>query len=259
MKYGIRAFGPEDLDNAHQLGLDFVEFNFKEQAWVSRNLSLINRSRSRTKLAYIAHGPTEGNPKDLYGLKRSYLPKIKKSLELAQRIRAKSLTIHLWFDRRYVDQNTLKGKVDLLNEAVKYGKAKKVDVYVENLSEEVEDLILPFFEVSDAGLTLDIGHGQLMRRHNTCFNIISRLGERIQHVHVHDNNGGSSPRDDIHLGVGKGVVPIKEIITGLVVGGYDRTMTLEVPTAEVEESLALVKEWVAKAEELRPQSKAVRS
>ena len=251
MKYGMRAFGPEDLETAGRLGLDFVELNLKEPSWVHRNLTLINRLKTRLGIFYMIHGPEEGNPKDLYAIQHEYLPKVKKCLELAQRIRAQSATIHLWFDRRYVDQNTLQGKIKLLGEMVDYGQAKKIGVFLENLSEEVEDLILPFFEVKHAGLTLDIGHGQLMRRQNTSFNFISRMPERIQHVHVHDNNGGRSPKDDIHLPVGQGVVPIQDILTGLVAGGYDGTITLEVPPESLEESYALVKEMVSKAQDLR--------
>ena len=251
MKYGMRAFGPEDLEEAGRLGLDFVELNLKDPSWVHRNLTLINRTKSRLGMDYMIHGPEEGNPKDIYAIRHEYMPKVKKCLELAQRIRAQSATIHLWFDRRYVDQNTLQGKIQLLDEMVEYGRAKRIGVFLENLSEEVEDLILPFFEVKDVGMTLDIGHGQLMRRQNTCFNFISRMPERIQHVHVHDNNGGRSPKDDIHLPVGQGVVPIKDVLIGLVAGGYDQTITLEVPVEALEDSLTKVKEMVAFAQDMR--------
>ncbi|MBW1712615.1 MAG: sugar phosphate isomerase/epimerase [Deltaproteobacteria bacterium] len=254
MHYGMRAFGPEDLETAGQLGFDFVEISLKEPVWVHRNLTLINRLKSRLGLFYVAHGPEEGNPKDLYGLRHDYLPKLKSAMELAQRIRAKFVTIHLWFDRRYVDQTTLQGKMALLKEMVEYGQAKKMGVFLENLSEEVEDLILPFFEVRQVGLTLDIGHGQLMRHQNTCFSIIDRIPERIKHVHVHDNQGGRSPRDDLHLPVGQGVVPIKEIVSGLVMSGYDGTMTLEVPAESLTESLEKVKEMVSQAQVLRAQA-----
>ena len=251
MKYGIRAFSPDDLELAGKLGLDFAELNLKEPAWVHRNLTLINRLKSRLGLFYAVHGPEEGNPKDLYGIRHEYVPKVKKCLELAQRIRAKFVTVHFWFDRRYVDQNTLQGKTSLLKDVVEYGQTKKLGVYLENLSEEVEDLILPFFEVRQVGLTLDLGHGQLMRRQNTSFNFISRMPERIAHVHVHDNQGGRSPKDDIHLPLGQGVVPLADIITALVASGYDETITLEVPAEAMEESLAKLKEMVSQARELK--------
>lgn len=251
MLYGMRAYGTEDLELAGKLGLDFVEIQLKEPAWVRRHLSTINRLKGRLRIFCAAHGPEEGNPKDLYGIRHEYVPKVKKCLELAQRIGAKFITVHLWFDRRYVDQDTLQGKVKVLRDLVDYGQAKKVEVFVENLSEEVEDFVLPFFEVPGAGMTLDIGHGQLMRRQNTCFNFLSHSPERIKHVHVHDNNGGRSPRNDIHLPVGEGIVPINEIVTGLVLGGYDKTMTIEVDRDHLPESLDRVKEIVTKAMELR--------
>ncbi len=254
MKYGMRAYSPDDLEAAGKLGLDFVEIQLKEPAWVHRHLVLINRLRSRLGLFCAAHGPEEGNPKDLYGLKHNYAPKVKNAMELAQRLGARFITIHLWFDQRYVDPETIQGKIKLLREMVEYGRAKRVAVYLENLSEEVEDMVLPFFEVPDVGLTLDVGHAQLMRPKNTAFNFISRSMQRIKHVHVHDNEGGRSPRNDLHLPVGQGVVPINDILTGLVVGGYDGTITLEVANESLEESLALVKEMVAKAQELKAET-----
>lgn len=252
MQYGMRAYSPDDLETAARLGFDFAELQLKEPAWVQRHMVFINRLKGRLGIFYAAHGPEEGNPKDLYGLKHNYLAKVKSALELAQRIGAKFMTIHLWFDQRYVDREVLQGKVKLLQDMVAYGQAKRVPVYMENLSEEVEDLVLPFFEVPEAGLTLDLGHSQLMRPKNTAFNFISMSKERIKHVHVHDNKGGRSPRNDLHLGIGQGEVPIKELVTGLVLSGYDGTMTLEVPPEDLEESLHLLKEMVARAEEMKP-------
>jgi sugar phosphate isomerase/epimerase len=89
-----------------------------------------------------------------------------------------------------------------------------------------------------------------------CSSDLSRLPEKIEHVHVHDNMGGRSPKDDLHLPVGQGAVPIKDILTGLVLSGYDGTVTLEVPNEALEESLAKVKEMVAQAQALKAQAAA---
>ena len=39
--------------------------------------------------------------------------------------------------------------------------------------------------------------------------------ERIKHIHLHDNLGGDSEKDDLHLPVGQGNINFREIFQGL--------------------------------------------
>ncbi len=57
---------------------------------------------------------------------------------------------------------------------------------------------------------------------------IEKLRKSIRHVHLHDNFGGDSPKDDLHLPPGSGNVDFDSILKALVTEGYDGTMTLEV-------------------------------
>jgi hypothetical protein len=45
---------------------------------------------------------------------------------------------------------------------------------------------------------------------------------------LHDNRGGQSQADDLHLPIGVGTVDFAAILASLVRAGYDGTMTLEV-------------------------------
>jgi sugar phosphate isomerase/epimerase len=47
-------------------------------------------------------------------------------------------------------------------------------------------------------------------------------------VHLHDNRGGQSKDDDLHLPIGDGTVDFPGIMASLLRVGYDGTMTLEV-------------------------------
>jgi len=51
---------------------------------------------------------------------------------------------------------------------------------------------------------------------------------RIKHVHIHDNYGGNSPDDDLHLPLGKGTIVFESILHALCKKGYNETITLEV-------------------------------
>ena len=47
-------------------------------------------------------------------------------------------------------------------------------------------------------------------------------------MHLHDNRGGQSKDDDLHLPIGAGTVDFPGIMASLVSAGYDGTLTLEV-------------------------------
>jgi sugar phosphate isomerase/epimerase len=78
-------------------------------------------------------------------------------------------------------------------------------------------------------MTLDIGHGELLAPENTAYRFIATFPDRIRHIHIHDNRGGNSPNDDLHLPLGEGIINFPPILSALVHSGYDGTITLEVP------------------------------
>ncbi len=47
--------------------------------------------------------------------------------------------------------------------------------------------------------------------------------------HLHDNFGGDTPSDDLHLPLGAGSIHFEPIIHELCTAGYDSTFTLEIP------------------------------
>jgi len=79
--------------------------------------------------------------------------------------------------------------------------------------------------IPELALHLDIGHANLLVNVNTTDELLNAYGKRLQHVHLHDNKGGSS---DLHLPLGAGTVDTVHCIRSLQAIGYDGTITLEV-------------------------------
>jgi sugar phosphate isomerase/epimerase len=77
-------------------------------------------------------------------------------------------------------------------------------------------------------MTLDLGHGELLTDTNTAYDFAGNYLEKIQHLHLHDNRGGNSPKDDLHLPLGEGIIDFASILPDLKAKGYQKTMTLEV-------------------------------
>jgi sugar phosphate isomerase/epimerase len=79
------------------------------------------------------------------------------------------------------------------------------------------------------GLHLDIGHANLMTAESTVGELLAAYGDRLRHVHLHDNKGGMA---DLHLPLGTGTVDLRQAVRQLQAYGYDGTITLEVFTPD---------------------------
>lgn len=123
----------------------------------------------------------------------------------------------------YIDRN-----IETLVELIEHGRHQGVGIMIENLPgdfndpRQLGDLLDPLPEL---GLHLDIGHANLMVPSNSTVDILGAYGDRLRHVHLHDNKGGHA---DLHLPLGAGTVDVVGSLAALKRCGYDATITLEV-------------------------------
>ena len=141
---------------------------------------------------------------------------------------ARLITLHFWLDQRFIDNSILEEKLTILESLMNLAQKKGLKLCLENLSERPSDFERAFCLFPELGLTLDIGHGELLSSKNTSYSFIESYPERISHVHIHDNHGGTTPEDDLHLPLGEGSIAFKPILSALCQTGYDKTITLEV-------------------------------
>ncbi len=201
------------------------------------------------KFFLMAHGPLEGDPNDAGSLWNRYVPNLLATVDTLNRMSIRSLNIHLLVDRRRVSNLVLAEKTRALKEIVEHGRKNSVAINLENLSETAEDFEPVIGQVPDLGLTLDVGHANLGGSENKSIAIIEKFGKLIRHVHLHDNRGGQSKDDDLHLPIGAGTVDFKAILTSLMSAGYDGTLTLEVKPELQADSRVRVGSLVKKAQE----------
>ena len=117
---------------------------------------------------------------------------------------------------------------------------------LENMSESASHMAIPFHDLPSLNLTLDLAHAQLLTEENRSYEFMEQYPERIKHIHLHDNRGGDSYRDDLHLLPGEGVIDFDRIFGGLRNINYARTITLELKPAEIKKCLAQVKEMLSR-------------
>jgi sugar phosphate isomerase/epimerase len=244
MYYGGHVKAREDIDRLKQLGFDFGELVLwnaeARQQWRTNGI----KNAFSDGFFLLAHGPDEGSPNDFNNLRNVCFPRFCKTIDVVSQLEIRLLVLHLWMDRRFVKPEVRKEKKQVLRDLFDYALARKVLICVENLSEDADDLGEVLAAVPGLGITLDVGHAQLLTEINTSFAIIERHFESIRHVHLHDNNGGTGVADDLHLPIGDGSVDFAGILSALLRKGYQGTMTLEVEKEFLASSLARVKTMV---------------
>lgn len=195
------------------------------------------------QVSFLSHGPEEGDPTDIKHLESAYLPKLKQALDQASRLPCPLLTVHFWLESRFLPPEVIASKIGLLRRVTEWGDDLGVQVDLENLSESYMDLDRALKAVPGLGITLDVGHAQLLASENESLSIIDHLFPRIRHLHLHDNNGGNSPRNDLHLPPGQGIVPFDAIFQRLQAKRYHGTGTLELSPDEAIKA----RKWVESA------------
>ena len=242
---GGTARSPEDVTSLYDLGLRFAEIAITDPTKFLPLVPLYDSLQKKLGLFYLCHGPKEGDPNDVEALNTAYLPKVFEIFPIMRTLSMRLLTIHLWLDRRFIKKTALDSKRDLLRRMVEKAAEYEVSVCIENLSEEAKDMEPAFRDIPSLMMTLDLGHGELLSEKNRSLGFIEAFPERIKHVHLHDNRGGYSHTDDLHLPPGEGVIDFKGLFAALHRIRYDRTVTLELKPHEIRKCLAYVSEIVS--------------
>ncbi|MBN1614214.1 MAG: sugar phosphate isomerase/epimerase [Deltaproteobacteria bacterium] len=228
---GGRAHTIEQIHEVGKLGYPFAEISLKVPEAVERELNELLRLKQTYGLYYLAHYPNEGNPADTEALRQRFLPLMKRLFELSAALGIEKGTLHFWMDGRWITHDLVSRKIELLSEMTGAAGRQGVVLCLENLSERSDTFREAFEAIPELRMTLDIGHGQLLARKNTSFEFIENCLPRIAHLHVHDNLGGNSVKDDLHLPLGEGIVDYPKIFTLLRRKGYKETVTMELPPA----------------------------
>jgi sugar phosphate isomerase/epimerase len=162
-------------------------------------------------------------------IRRQAVEETKRCIDVFAALGAKWMNLHPdrhapFHPRAFFIQQNLKSIHELLPTARDQG----IGLMIENVPGEfntraqLAELLDP---VPELGLHLDIGHCNLLVPSNSAEEILRAYGNRIRHVHIHDNKGGYA---DLHLPLGVGSIDFKPSLRALQLWGYDSTITLEV-------------------------------
>jgi sugar phosphate isomerase/epimerase len=215
-----------------KMGLEFVDLTLEPPAAAPGSFSIreVKKIISDTGLPVVGHtayylpfaSPFES-------LRRAAVDEARRCLEIFSELGAKWMNLHPdphapFQSSGYITEKNLVSFSELQTTS----QETKVGLMVENLPgrfNSVDQIGELLDGMPELGLHLDIGHSNLMVQENTAPSLLAAYGNRLRHVHLHDNKGGSA---DLHLPLGAGTLFLRDHIKALRKSGYDGTITLEV-------------------------------
>ncbi len=241
---GGRAHNIKEIHKVGNLGYPYAEINIDDPEKIERQLEELLELKKKYGIYYLAHYPNEGNPADVKNLQESFIPKMKKLMDFSPVLGIGKGTMHFWMDKRWASSEVVSAKIEMLSELVDHASENELVLCLENLTARHESFSAIFQVVPDLMMTMDIGHAELLSKENTCFGFMEHVFDRIAHVHVHDNLGGTSVKDDLHLPLGKGKVDYPKILSILNEKGYTSTITMEVKPFDMPKTKAEVERYI---------------
>lgn len=207
---------------------------------ISENLNEENREKiteEMTKAAagrrIIVHGPfTELIPCAIDERARELaMKRHMESVEICRELGVRKLILHSgWIPSMYFPSWQVEKSVEYWKElVVKAGK--DFTICVENVFEAEPDTLIEI--IDGAGdprlkICLDVGHANAVKTTGTVEEWIEKMGERIGHFHLHNNDGGS----DSHGELTDGALDMEKILRLAEKRCPDATYTIESRTCE---------------------------
>lgn len=219
-----------------EMGLEFIDLTLEppgSAAW-EVDPKAIRAALDRYHLAVVGHTAFYLPMGSAFeAVRRGAVTELKRCIDVFAEIGVPWMNLH---PDSYAPMNGrafyIRRNLESIGELLEHTRGTGVELMIENLpgafnsARQLSDLLDPLPEL---GLHLDIGHANLQVPRNTTDEILAAYGQRLRHVHLHDNKGG---REDLHMPLGTGTVEVRAAVRALQDCGYDGTITLEVFTPD---------------------------
>jgi sugar phosphate isomerase/epimerase len=222
----------EEIRWMAEFGLDFIDLTLEPPGAFAGTIDIpgLRRLLEETGLGIVGHTAPYlplGHP--YKEVRQAAVREFLRCAEVFAELGAQSMSIHPdphapMQDRAF----TIAANLESLREMLEPCRRLGIIMMIENIHggfntlEEMGELLTP---IPGLGLHLDIGHCNLEGGENTAESILDAWGDRLKHVHIHDNLGGAA---DLHLPLGAGTLDVPWAVGALKSTGYDGTITVEV-------------------------------
>jgi len=229
-----------DLAIKHGLNLEFT--GLVDPITYSEDFIGVTKQLKHSNLFTSAHGPFYDLIPGSSDQEVSNLAKIKfiRAIEACKKLGIKNLVLHSgWIPTFYEDSVWIKNSIAFWKSLLG-NLDEPLTIYLENVLETKSYLIKDIIDgVNNKQFKacLDIGHVNAFAKEDV-LHWIELLGNRIGHVHLHNNFGIK----DEHNGLNNGNLDIKAITSYLKINCFPANWNLEIRT-NLEESIELIEKY----------------
>lgn len=235
---------PDEVVRFKRLGFDYVEIDIEEPAATPQSLTkqrkLILKVLSETEMFAIGHTAYWVQFGSSHEKARTgWIEEAKDMIRTASLLKLELLNFHFYgrLGRVGVTQESTSTFIDkftaAMRELTKFAKTSNVQLMLENVPTEnsglgrIENFSAVMGAVPELKFHLDVGHAFIENRMEGVKSYMETFGERLVHIHLHDNHG----KEDEHLPLGHGKINFKKVVAWLKEINYSKTITFEVFTS----------------------------
>jgi sugar phosphate isomerase/epimerase len=213
----------KELKALKSLGYDYGEFGFGAPKEFVKEYKKNYKKYSQILPISVVHLPRVDFTKE-------EIENIKILILECLKIRCRNFVFHFFTIELIAENKITKERINGLKELAIFTKKQKVNLILENtISVKVKDLENIFNKVKGMYFCLDTGHANLTKEKNLQISFLNFFGDRLKHMHVHDNIGGIGKKEnDLHLPIGYGNINFPQIFKKLKKIKYSGNITLEI-------------------------------
>lgn len=225
----------EEIEWIGTHGFDFVDFTLEPPAADPDQISpkAIRAALDRHRLGVVAHTAyfiPLSSP--FASIREASLSEFQRALRAAQQIGATVMNVHYsktpgFFSKEQVIDWHVEVLSRLCDEAAKLDVTIVLEHIPHGGSEQLEKIVAMMDKVPLLRFHLDSGHAKLERGYDRWEEYLDRLGRKLLHVHLSENDG----KADQYLPLGaapRSTTDWPKHVKKLKATGYDGTITLEV-------------------------------
>ena len=237
LRFGGQAAGLEGITVLASHGFDFADLNLNELDKIRRDENGMLKAAKKAGMFFVAHAP------DLRVDNDEGMKGISEAVRYAERFRPRTITIHpILAPRSNNKPETIDFKIRQIGVLAEMAESYGARISCENTAEDPIDMKALLDAHPGVVLTIDIGHSELLGDENKSLGFIKTYPDRIGHIHIHDNIGGDTYYEDLHLPLGEGRIDFAPILTALKELPRDITITFEMPRQKAYEGLLWLRE-----------------
>jgi sugar phosphate isomerase/epimerase len=247
----------QEIDWFGRHGFDFVDFTLEPPAADPDQIDAeaVRAALARHGLGVVAHTAWFIPYSSPYaGIRTACRAEFQRNLQAAHRIGARVMNVHYTkVPKFFPPDKAVAWHVEVLAPLCAEAADLGVTIVLEHIphggSDQLESIEAIMGQVPLLGFHLDSGHTKLERGHDRWEEYLDKLGSRLRHVHLSENDGTG----DQHLPLGaapRSTTNWPKHIKKLKATGYDGTITLEIFATHREYLLLsrdLLRQWWAEA------------